>query len=188
MLAYTKTALESFATEYRDAIATWNGIDIKPDYASLERTGYDNVMQANVENETADSRDFDVCILLHVIEHFASPEKTLQTLFTQAPPGSLFAIGYPAHFDLVRRMWEPHIRTNPRGNGHLSVISDLRVHQILKQNKIQRLANQASFFLRATRSLLEDNAWWYRFNYFWGLYAPFWFSEHTVICRKDNGG
>jgi hypothetical protein len=187
MLSYTKTALSIFDAEYRNVIETWNGVDISPQYESLERCGYDTIIKADIEKLfSGDSFDFDICILLHIAEHLFNPEKTLGNLFSTGSPEAVFCIGYPAHFAFAQRFYEPRLRANPNANGHVSVISDRRIKKIAKGCGLNCLANQASFFLRASTSFLEDYAWWYRFNFLWGQYFPFWYSEHTTILQKTT--
>ena len=185
MLRYAQTALRILGIGYRQAVGAWKAMDIAPDRKALDPLGYDSIMEQDAEALPPGYEDsFDLCLLLHVAEHFDNPESALSRLFALGSPSAMFVAGYPAHFHWLRKIREKKLRSRTNANGHVSALSDRRVKRIARDCGLSCLQSRANFFLRTSGSFLENLVVWHRFNLFWGRLFPFWYAEHTLVFER----
>jgi SAM-dependent methyltransferase len=66
----------------------WTAVDAVMLWEKLRKAGYDDFFEANLENPSfALPVDYDVAVLLHILEHLFEPEVALQKVARQIRPG-----------------------------------------------------------------------------------------------------
>lgn len=161
MLHYMRIALREHGLEFRDVISSWTGVDL--DITKCADAEYDDLLRMNIEDETP-SVSYDVCILLHIIEHLRKPEAAMTNLARCVRPEVGYIIGVPCHLDAVIPMRERHLRAHTNRNGHVSAISRARVHRIAAENEMDIVDERNAFLIRASGMWLEDYAAWQSLN------------------------
>jgi len=165
--------------------SAWTGVDccIKED--SLAAFGYSKLIQEDIEkSDSWLSGDYDAIILLHVLEHFYSPDAALAKIVPRMKPGGVLIGGFPSVPHFCANYRQRQIRANPNENGHVSAFSPRRVRQIAREQGLELDFLAGAFFLRASGFFLEDHAWWLRFNLVFGALFPAWPGEIYWVMRK----
>ena len=185
MLRYLTYGLDMLDIPYSDVIERWVGVDVKLRHDCLDNLPYDDLVQADLENDVAKIPvDCDVCILLHVIEHLRRPEDAIETLFKRLPKDCLLIVGFPQHPHFALRMREPYIRAYTKSNGHVSAISNRRFNNAALANGCAIEEVRGAYFLRASGLFLENYRWWQKFNLAWGRMFSSWPGESFIAARK----
>ena len=168
-------------------IAAWTGVDCHIKQAALAPFGYSHLIETDIEKSDAWlSPDYDVIVLLHVLEHLYDPEAAVARIAARARPGAVLAGGFPSLPRWLAVGRERKIRPNPNANGHVSVFSPARVRAMAAQNGLRLDFLNGAFFLRASSLLLEDFAWWLKFNVAFGACCPDWPGETYWVMRKPE--
>lgn len=165
--------------------SSWTGVDCHLKQEALENLGYTQLFQENIEQSSSWlSKDYDVVILLHVLEHLNSPETAFAMIAPRMKPGSVLMGGVPSVPNFCAKIHERHIRANPNTNGHASAFSPGRVKRIALEHGMQLDFMVGAFLLRAGGFFLEDHAWWLWFNLAFGALFPAWPGEIYWVMRK----
>jgi SAM-dependent methyltransferase len=166
-------------------IECWTGIDIKIK-AETEQAGYTDLVEANVEsNHFALDGNYDVVILLHVLEHLYEPEKFVARIARNLRPGAIIIGGFPVipHF-LVNR-WQKRLRAIMGSNGHVSAFSPYRVKHMAADSGMNIEFMSGAFMFRKSGSFLEQSRLWMRINLLYGaVFIKALGSEVYWMMRK----
>lgn len=163
----------------------WVGVDCKVKQSMLDKLGYDELREENIETSNAWlSGDYDAIVMLHVLEHLYAPEAAIERIVPHMKPGSVLMGGFPSVPDWCAKIREPQIRANPNANGHVSAFSPKRVRRMAAANGLHVDFLSGAFFLRASGFVLEDQPWWLRFNLAFGAMVPNWPGEIYWVMRK----
>lgn len=167
------------------ALGKWTAVDAVMLTEKLRKAGYDDFFEANLEDPSFDlPADYDVAVLLHILEHLFKPEDALQKVASRIRPGGALIGGFPvvpAAFAMVR---ERKVRRTAAPMGHVSVFSPARVRRMARVCGLQVEFLSGAFFVRSKGSALENSALWARFNLLWGALFPGWPGEIYWLMRK----
>ena len=167
------------------AWSRWVGVDcaLRPD--SLKDLGYDALVEADL-HASVDWCDgsHDALILLHVLEHLHDPEPAGARLAAKMRPGSILIGGYPSVPHWCVPIREPRIRKTAQLHGHVSVFSPRRTRAMAAAAGLRVDFLAGAFCVRAGGFVLEDYAWWTRFNLLFGGLFPSWPGEIYWVMRK----
>lgn len=182
MLYFTKTACEH---EDPKPWARWTAVDCRLKHEILRTNGYTDLVEANID-EAAPRLDgqYDIAILLHVLEHLRDPEAALKRLIPFLKPGGAVIGGFPVTPEPFRRWRERQLRSNPRPFKHVSAFSPRRVHAMARHAGLEVEFLSGAFFMRKKGFLLENHAWWWRLNLRFGALFPGWPGEIYWLLRK----
>jgi SAM-dependent methyltransferase len=166
----------------------WHGIDCSPPREALHRLGYDRQLQLDLEDRPAmaghATGQYDVIVLLHVLEHLHEPEAALEHIARWLRPGGLIVGGAPGTPEFARRWWETRLRRRARPRGHVSVISAARVDDWASALGLRVEWLSGAFFMRRKGFPLENRAWWLKANLAFGAAFPAWPGELYWSWRK----
>ena len=186
MLAFSRSAPVS--PHRRRAWTTWNGLDCSPPTERVQKVGYDRLIQVDLEDRAAMSRQpreaYDVVILLHVIEHLFEPFTALTDVSGWVKPGGLIIGGSPGTPEFARAFWQRRLRRSAKPRGHVSVISPGLLRQWADALGLQTELLSGAFFVRRKGFALENHAWWLRANLAFGALFPSWPGELYWSWRK----
>lgn len=165
----------------------WTAVDAVMLTEKLRKAGYDDFFEANLEDAGFDlPQDYDVAVLLHILEHLFEPEKALQKVAARIRPGGALIGGFPVVPDALARIREGQVRKSAAPMGHVSVFSPARVRRMAASAGLQAEFIAGAFFLRSKGSPLENSALWARFNLLWGAMFPWWPGEIYWLMRKPR--
>lgn len=165
--------------------SSWVGVDCCVRQEELVGAGYTRCVEADIEkSEDWLGGEHDAFILLHVMEHLYEPEKVFAKIAARMKPGSVIIGGFPSIPHWCVRLREPRLLANPDPGSHRCAFSPKRVRDIARANGLQLDFLAGAFFLRASGFLLEDFAWWMRFNLWFGAIFPSWPGEIYWVMRK----
>ncbi len=168
----------------------WHGIDCSPPQEELHRLGYDRLVQLDLEDRAAmagqATGQYDVIVLLHVLEHLHEPEEALAEIARWLRPGGLIVGGAPGTPEIARRWWEARLRRRARPRGHVSVISAARVDAWAKALGLRTEWLSGAFFMRRKGFPLENQSWWLKANLAFGAAFPAWPGELYWSWRKPT--
>jgi SAM-dependent methyltransferase len=163
----------------------WTAVDAVVLTEKLRKAGYDEFVEANLESpEFAMPGEYDVAVLLHILEHLFDPETALAKVAAGVRPGGLLIGGFPVVPDALARSREAQVRRTAALMGHVSVFSPQRVRRMASACGLQVEMLSGAFFLRSKGSRLENSAAWMRFNLWWGALFPWWPGEIYWSMRK----
>jgi SAM-dependent methyltransferase len=174
------------------SIARWDAFSAKADPRTLERYSYSSFRQADLDKpfELADG-DYDVAIVLHVLEHLLAPETAIRRLLPAIHPGGLLVGGSPSMPDVLARIHEQQLRRKHakkmedlQAHKHLSVISPGRIRRFARNEGLSIDLLAGAFLMRSSSSRLEDRSWWLRINLAWGALFPSLGGEVYFSLRK----
>jgi SAM-dependent methyltransferase len=169
----------------RLALAKWTAVDAVLLTDKLRKAGYDDFFEANLEDPSFDlPADYDVAILLHILEHLFEPEAALEKVARRIRPGGALIGGFPVVPAAFAGMRERKVRRTAAPMGHVSVFSPSRVRRMAKTCGLQVEFLSGAFFMRSKGSALENSATWARFNLLWGAVFPGWPGEIYWLMRK----
>ncbi len=93
----------------------WTAVDAVMLTEKLRKAGYDDFFEANLEDpDFALPRDYDVAILLHILEHLFEPEKALEKVARHIRPGGALIGGFPVIPDFLVDMRQNKSAKRPR--------------------------------------------------------------------------
>ncbi len=184
MLYFTQAACVDMD---RKPWARWTAVDCRLKHAILRDQGYSDMVAANID-EAAPILDgqYDVAILLHVLEHLRDPEAALNRLIPCIKPGGAVIGGFPVTPEPFRRWREKYLRRNAGPFGHVSAFSPQRVHAMARQAGLAVEFLSGAFFMRKKGCFLENHAWWWRLNLRFGALFPGWPGEIYWLLRKPG--
>ncbi len=165
----------------------WTAVDAVMLTEKLEKAGYEDFFEANLEDPGfALPATYDCAILLHVLEHLSEPEAALKKIAAGIAPGGSLIGGFPVVPWFLQPQREAHVRKNAGPMGHVSVFSPERVREMARGAGLVAEFVSGAFFLRSKGSQLENSAAWLRFNLFWGRQFPGWPGEIYWLMRKPS--
>jgi SAM-dependent methyltransferase len=165
----------------------WTAVDTVMLWEKLRKAGYDDFFEANLEDASFELPvDYDVAVLLHILEHLFEPEAALQKVARRIRPGGALIGGFPVVPAVLAKLRERKIRRTAAPMGHVSVFSPGRVRQMAKDTGLQLEFLSGAFFVRSKGSALENSALWARFNLLWGAIFPGWPGEIYWLMRKPQ--
>ena len=163
----------------------WTAVDAVMLTEKLRKAGYDDFFEANLEDPSFDlPADYDVAVLLHILEHLFEPEAALQKVARRVRPGGALIGGFPVVPGPLARLRERKVRRTAAPMGHVSVFSPARVRRMAKTCGLRVEFLSGAFFVRSKGSALENSALWARFNLLWGAVFPGWPGEIYWLMRK----
>lgn len=182
MLYFTR---EASAAADRKPWARWTAVDCRLKQDVLRANGYTDMVEANIE-EAPPRLDgqYDVMILLHVLEHLREPEAALKRLVPFVKPGGALIGGFPVTPEFFRNWRESTLRLKTKPFGHASAFSPRRVREMARQAGLEVEFLSGAFFMRKKGFFLENHAWWWRFNLRFGALFPGWPGEIYWLLRK----
>ncbi|MBL8521358.1 MAG: methyltransferase domain-containing protein [Betaproteobacteria bacterium] len=171
--------------------AAWDAADIAPQQEVLHAAGYARCIPLDLEDEpaleafaAAHAGQYDVLIVLHLLEHLADPHAAFRVLARVVRPGGVALGGYPSLPDWLRHMRERQLRASAMPHGHVSAFSPGRTRQMADAAGLSVEWMAGAFALRASGSPLEDQAWWLRANAAFGALLRGWPGELYWQMRK----
>lgn len=169
----------------------WDMVDCVPDAGHLAGLGHSHVVQADIENPHAllglEPHRYDCVILLHLLEHLKDPEGAVARIARLVKPGGIVIGGGPGAPEIIRRPREARLRRKARPFGHVSALSARRMTALAEQLGWTTELMTGGFFMRKRGFVLENAAWWLRFNLWFGSRAPWWPGE-IYWSRRVPGG
>lgn len=186
MLMFTRHASSSSKANHC-AFGTWTAVDpvIKGD--RLQKAGYEDIEEANLEHDDFKLRqNYDTIVVLHVLEHLFDPENAVKKMARFLRPGGSIIGGFPVLPDFLINRREAQVRKTARPMGHVSVFSPERVARMAKAAGLSLEFISGAFFMRSKGSALENSPAWMRFNIRWGQTFPSWPGEVYWLMRKPE--
>ncbi len=165
----------------------WTAVDAVMLTEKLRKAGYDDFFEANLEDANFDlPTDYDIAVMLHILEHLFEPEQALQKVARRIRPGGSIIGGFPVVPDILAKLRESQVRKTAAPMGHVSVFSPARVRRMAAGCGLRVEFMSGAFFLRSKGSMLENSALWARFNLLWGAAMPWWPGEIYWLMRKPG--
>ncbi len=169
--------------------ARWTAVDAVMLEEKLRKAGYDDFFEANLEDPKFElPAEYDVAVLLHILEHLFKPEVALAKVARRIRPGGCLIGGFPVLPGLLAGARETQVRRTAAPMGHVSVFSPERVRRMAESCGLQLEFMAGAFFLRSKGSVLENSRLWARFNLLWGALFPGWPGEIYWLMRKPLPG
>ncbi len=168
-------------------LAGWDAVDALIREDILKPLGYKQFYQVDLESpEFAlnDDKQYDVMILLHVLEHLFKPEELVAKIVSHLKPGGVLIGGFPSTPERFAQGREDKIRATAGKFGHVSVFSPTRVREMAAANGLEVEILTGAFFMRKKGFFLENYQWWMRFNLWFGATFPSWPGELYWVLRK----
>lgn len=167
------------------ALGKWTAVDAVMLREKLRKAGYDDFVEANLEDPGFDlPADYDTAVMLHILEHLHEPEAALEKVVRRIRPGGSIIGGFPVLPDWLAGSRQAQIRRTAAPMGHVSVFSPARVRRMARQCGMEVTFLAGAYFLRSKGSALENFAWWARANLLWGACLPWWPGEVYWVMRK----
>lgn len=183
MLAFAKSAVDmGQKLEWK----SWTGVDPILQSQKLAQSGYDDVLEGDLEKEFRLDRSYDAAVLLHVLEHLFDPEAAMKKVAACLRPGGVVIGGFPVVPEFCRKLRQAHVRKRARPMGHVSVFSPKRVAAMGAQAGLETEFLAGAFFMRSKGSRLENSPAWMRFNLRFGARFPSWPGEVYWLMRKTD--
>lgn len=165
----------------------WTAVDAVMLTEKLRKAGYEEFFEANLEDPLFNlPADYDVAILLHILEHLFEPETALQKVARRIRPGGALIGGFPVVPRVVEGLREAKVRKTAAPMGHVSVFSPTRVRRMARACGLRVEFLSGAFFVRSKGSPLENSALWVRLNVLWGAAFPSWPGELYWLMRKPG--
>lgn len=167
------------------AFGRWTAVDAVMLTEKLKKAGYSDFFEANLEDPQFDlPADYDVAVLLHILEHLSRPEEALARVARRIRPGGALIGGFPVIPDFLVNTREKQVRKTAAPMGHVSVFSPRRVRRMAEACGLEAEFVSGAFFMRSKGSSLENSETWARFNLLWGATFPWWPGEVYWLMRK----
>jgi 2-polyprenyl-3-methyl-5-hydroxy-6-metoxy-1,4-benzoquinol methylase len=167
-------------------IACWVAVDCKLQPV-LAESGYTRQIEANVDSpDFCLDEQYDVIIVLHLLEHLFEPEMLVHRLTAALMPDGVVLGGFPATPEWLESYWQKRIRLTALKFGHVSVFSPQRVRNMAKTCELNLNFISGAFLLRKSGSFLENLKGWLRFNLLWGAFFPALSGEIYWSMRKST--
>jgi len=169
----------------RPQFRKWTAVDAVMLTEKLRKAGYDDFVEANLEDPAFDlPQEYDAAILLHILEHLFEPEKALAKIAARIRPGGVIIGGFPVLPNFLVASREASVRRTAGPLGHVSVFSPERVVRMGEAAGCDTEFISGAFFMRSKGFSLENSAAWMRFNLWWGRMFPWWPGEVYWLMRK----
>jgi SAM-dependent methyltransferase len=166
-------------------LAKWTAVDAVILREKLLKAGYNDFFEANIEDPLFDlPDDYQVAVLLHILEHLFEPESALQKIARRIRPGGALIGGFPVLPRALAKLRERRVRKTAAPMGHVSVFSPARVKRMAQFCGLRLEFLSGAFLVRSKGSPLENSALWARFNLLWGALFPGWPGEIYWLMRK----
>lgn len=142
-------------------------------------------MQGDVEDADFNlPRQYDVIVLLHLLEHLHEPEAAFRRLVACVKDGGIIVGGFPAMPDALAGWWQRRIRKTAARFGHVSVFSPRRIRTMAGDDGLSLELLTGAYLARSSGSVLENCRWWVRGNLAFGNLFPGWAGELYWAMRK----
>jgi len=171
--------------------ACWDAADVRPQVDALQRAGYGECLTLNLDDGDSltefvvQTRSrYDVIVLLHVLEHLTQPERAVTFLTGSLCANGCIIGGFPVLPSGIAGIRQKQIRQTAQPFGHVSAFSPRRVRKMAEHAGMVTDYAAGAFALRASGSVLENYAWWLRFNVAFGAAFPGWPGEIYFQMRK----
>lgn len=187
MLGFLKAATELGGGAVE--LSSWDAVDALIREETLGRVGYNKFYQVDLESadfSLNEDKQYDVMIVLHVLEHLFKPEALIGKIMPHLKPGGMLIGGLPSTPQSFAQGREDKIRATARKFGHVSVFSPERVRKMAADNGLEVEFLSGAFFMRKKGFFLENYQWWLRFNLWFGAKFPAWPGETYWILRKPK--
>ncbi len=161
-------------------IERWDAIDVAPQREELQRLGYDEIHQLDVDHgaDPKLSRHYDAMIFLHVLEHLHQPEDCLAAFRPFLAPSGVILGGSPTMPKFVADAgYERRLARRAKPYQHVSVISPERLDRFAERTNLDITFLSGAFLLRKEGSPIENSRLWMRLNLLWGSLFPALGSE-----------
>lgn len=172
--------------------STWDAADIAPNHAALAEARYTNCAQLDLEDEgalasfsTSHAGQYDVLIVLHLLEHLKEPHKAFTVLSRVLRPSGIAIGGYPVLPDTLCALRERQLRRKAKPHGHVSAFSPDRTRRMAEDAGMQTEWMSGAFAVRASGFPLEDYGWWHTVNTAFGALCPAWPGEVYWQMRRQ---
>jgi SAM-dependent methyltransferase len=170
---------------YNIAWQEWGGIDCVDSPETIEKCGYSNFSNINLEAEDFHlDKEYDVIILLHVLEHLTDPNNTIYKLSKYVKKGGVIIGGFPVLPDFFLASHEKRLRSKAERFGHVSAFSPRRLRTIAERSTFDVEFAAGAYLMRRKGFLLENSVWWMRFNLLFGALFPSFAGELYWVMRK----
>jgi SAM-dependent methyltransferase len=165
-------------------IECWEAVDYKLQ-PELAESGYTKQIQANVDvPEFKLAEQYDVIIVLHLLEHLFEPEQLVAKLAPALVSDGILIGGFPTVPHFIRASREKKIRQTAANFGHVSTFSPQRVKSMAQNCGLSLDFLSGSYFLRKRNFALENYSFWVRLNLLWGALFPALSGEIYWQIRK----
>ena len=165
----------------------WIGIDAVVKGAVLHKAGYEQAVEANVDDPRFELPEFcDVAICLHILEHTADPGAALQKVAAGVRPGGSIIGGSPVLPHFLVNLREYQLRKKAGPLGHVSVLSPTRIRKIVAAAGLELEFISGAFFMRHKGFVCENSRTWLKLNLTWGRFVPWWPGEIHWLARKPG--
>jgi hypothetical protein len=156
----------------------WDGFDIALQRDALANAGYDNLETLDADQlELRSFADYDVVLLLHVLEHLRDPESFIDRLRSHMSNGAQLIGGVPSTPHALRRGRETKLREKYLQGGHWCQFSARRIRRMLQLPAWNKREVTGAFAVRWSGSPLENYAGWLSFNLIFAHLFPWWPGE-----------
>lgn len=165
-------------------IACWEAVDyrLQPE---LSESGYSKQIQANVDlPEFALEEQYDVIIVLHLLEHLFEPEQLVLKLAPALATDGILIGGFPTVPQFMQASQQQKIRLTAANFGHVSTFSPQRVHSMAHHCGLKVNFLSGTYMLRKRNFFLENCRAWVRLNLLWGVLFPALSGEIYWQLRK----
>jgi 2-polyprenyl-3-methyl-5-hydroxy-6-metoxy-1,4-benzoquinol methylase len=164
-------------------IECWEAVDYKLQ-PELAESGYTKQIQANVDMpEFQLAEQYDVIIVLHLLEHLFEPEQLVAKLAPALVSDGILIGGFPTVPQIIRASREQKLRQTAAVFGHVSSFSPQRVKSMAQSCGLKLDFLSGSYFLRKRNFALENYPFWVRLNLLWGALFPA-FSGEIYWCMR----
>ena len=134
----------------------WTAIDAVMLFERLRKAGYEDFFEANLENPSFElPSDYDVAVLLHILEHLFEPEAAVQKVVRRIRPGGALIGGFPVVPALFADLRERKVREKAAPMGHVSVFSPARVRRMATAMAQLKFVSGAFFIEKQRKSAGE---------------------------------
>jgi len=165
-------------------IACWDAVDYKLQPELME-SNYSKQIQANVDLPDFNLvEQYDVIILLHLLEHLFEPEQLVKKLSLALVPSGVLIGGFPAVPKFLETYRQNKKRLTAENFGHVSTFSPQRVKSMAQSCGLSLDFISGTFFLRKRNFFLENFKGWVRLNLLWGALFPALGAEIYWRMRK----
>jgi SAM-dependent methyltransferase len=179
------------APDSKDLYSTWDAADVKPQIEALTASGYGGCHAVNLDDEASLTElaatrqgQYDVVIVLHILEHLHAPERAMNFISKVLKPDGIVLGGFPVLPPGIASLRQAQIKRTAQPFGHVSAFSPYRVRQMAAGAGLKMDYASGAFAVRVSGSSLESKAWWMRWNVTFGALFPSWPGEIYWQMRK----
>ncbi len=163
----------------------WDGFTKGAIPEMVETEGYDKIEEFDADAPFAISfAEYDVVLLLHVLEHLKDPEKFLHRLAATLSPGALVIGGVPSVSPGFAGIRERQLQKKYKDGGHWCKFSASRVKTMLKESDLTCEEITGAFLIRQSGHTLENRKSWMQWNLFFAHLLPSWPGETYFQASK----